>query len=161
MKAKDGGPLPGHTLSSALPPPHLPCSQLAHCESSQGLPWIWGAGRAPEGYGFSSIGREGLLGASVTRPNEKPVFSVSDHMTFIVPTSSWRLEGGSLMMLSKPETSPCTARAVAATELTGKVRQGQQEGSDFLLSSPCCLGTHPPVPPSFRNVPRMAFPHTC
>lgn len=68
------------------------------------------------GDGFSFIGREGLPGAQVTRPNEKPVFSALDHVISIVPTGSWRLERGSLMMLSKPEAFPSTSGAVVATE---------------------------------------------
>ena len=52
----------------------------------------------------------------MTRPNEKPVFSALDHMISIVPTGSWRLERGSLMMLSKPEAFPSTSGAVVAAE---------------------------------------------
>lgn len=110
--------LPGHTHSFPRPATSIPAvwSVAASWESCQDLLWIWGVGRAPEGDGFSFIGREGLPGARVTRPNEKPVFPALDHMISIVPSSSWRLERGSLMMLSKPETFPSTTGAVAAAE---------------------------------------------
>lgn len=87
----------------------------------------------------------------MTRPDEKPVFSALDHVISIVPTSSWRLERGSLMMLSKPETFPSTTGLWLPLRTERGVRQEQQEGLGQTFSSISLLSMHRSTCPSFQN----------